>query len=600
MTRYTFLLHAAEAPEFLEHLRELGVVDITTLASWQGTEEQEERIAKSKRYLKVSKAMSSFKGEGEKFQTNQEAVSAWEESTQRTSDLHAMIAKAEEELKDLEIWGDFDRKKIAQLQENGIELHFFVTAAKRFFAPWEQMFAMQVVEKRDSKVYFVIACNKGEKIEGIDATEVRAPEMTYLEKQSEIESYIAEQKEIQVTLHRAALSKDDIKKESLEQSDIYNFDHTLGSAEDAVEGHIKIFEGWSEKTLTEDVVAFAEKENVIFFNEDAKIENNPPIKLKNNFFARAFEPIGKLYMEPAYNELDLTPFFAPFFMIFFGMCLGDAGYGLLFIAAIIAFWKKIPENMKGLGWLGIFLAFAGVVFGFLGGNIFGIELVKIDAFSNIKQYMLLSDPIKSFYFSIILGVAQVLFGQILRIFNRIKREGGFIYGVSSMGWCLFFISSMVAYGADVAGWHGDVIGIHSLAYEIVLIFSWILILFFANPRKNIFVSFGSGLYSVYEMATGVIGDLISYVRLFAIGLAGAIIAQVFNELAIGLSGDIIIVKQIIMLVILVIGHGLNIFVSSLGAFVHPVRLTFVEFYKNAEFKGGGRCFNPFRKAAANN
>lgn len=600
MTRYTFLLHAAEAPDFLEHLRELGVVDITTLASWQGTEEQEERIAKSKRYLKVSKAMSSFKGAGEKFRTNAEAVTAWEESVQRTGELDALISKAEEELKELEIWGDFDKNQITELQKSGIELHYYVTAAKRFFTAWEQAYALQVVERVNSKVYFVIACRKGETIDGLDATEVRAPEMTCLEKQAEIESYIAEQKELQTTLGRAALSKDDIRRESLEDSDIYNFDRTLGSAEDAVEGHIKIFEGWSEKERTADVTAFVEKENIIYFSEDAKIENNPPIKLKNNFFARAFEPIGKLYMEPAYNELDLTPFFAPFFMIFFGMCLGDAGYSLLFIAAIAVLWKRIPKNLKGLGWLGLFLSFAGLVFGILGGNLCGIALGDINALGDFKQYMLLTDPIKSFYFSIILGIAQVMFGQILRIFNRIKRGGGFIYGVSSMGWCLLFLSSMVAYGADAAGWFGESIGMQSVAYKAALILSGIMILFFAKPDKNIFASFGSGLYSIYEMATGIIGDLISYVRLFAIGLAGAIIAQVFNELAIGLSGDIIIVKQLIMAVILIVGHGLNIFVSSLGAFVHPVRLTFVEFYKNAEFTGGGRVFNPFRKASANN
>ncbi|WP_370649191.1 V-type ATPase 116kDa subunit family protein [uncultured Rikenella sp.] len=97
------------------------------------------------------------------------------------------------------------------------------------------------------------------------------------------------------------------------------------------------------------------------------------------------------------------------------------------------------------------------------------------------------------------------------------------------------------------------------------------------------------------MATGVVGDLVSYVRLFAIGLAGAIIAQVFNALSVGLSGNIPVVSWIVMAIILLIGHGLNIFISALGAFVHPVRLTFVEFYKNAGFDGGGRKFVPFKR-----
>ena len=123
-----------------------------------------------------------------------------------------------------------------------------------------------------------------------------------------------------------------------------------------------------------------------------------------------------------------------------------------------------------------------------------------------------------------------------------------------------------------------------------------LIFFLNSPHKNPFINVGAGLYSCYEMATGVVGDLVSYVRLFAIGLCGAIIAQVFNALSVGLSGDIPVLSWIFMAAILAIGHGLNIFISALGAFVHPVRLTFVEFYKNAGFEGGGRRFTPFKRA----
>ncbi len=599
MTRYTFVLHAEETPNFLENLRELGVVDITTVKSWRGDDKIEALNTNSCNYLKIAKAMRSFKSSStnEKFATIEEAINEWEEASRKTSELEAKIAKAEEDLKSLEIWGDFDKEIIKTLKSEGVYLHFFVTSAKNYFSPWEQIYPIEVIERKDSKVYFIIAGESATEKFDVNATELRAPEMSYLEKQAQIEQYIKEQKELQDILAKAALSAGDIKQKALEDSDVYNFEHTLNSAEDAVEGYVKILEGWSEKNLTEKVTGFLDDNEVIYYYEDAKIENNPPIKLKNNFFARLFEPVGRLYMNPAYNELDLTPFFAPFFMIFFGMCLGDAGYGLMFIIAITALWKKIPKNYKDYAKLVLYLAAAGTFFGFISGNMFGIELIKIDALKGCQKYMLLTDPIKSFYFSIILGVIQVMFGQILRIVNRSKRGGSFIYGLSSLGWCILFLSSMGAYAADLMSWNAAYIGTGSIAYKITLIVAGVLILFFANPKANIFASFGKGLYSIYEMATGIIGDLISYVRLFAIGLAGAIIAQVFNELAIGLSGDIIILKQIIMLIILVIGHGLNIFVSSLGAFVHPVRLTFVEFYKNAEFEGGGRSFNPFRKSA---
>jgi V/A-type H+-transporting ATPase subunit I len=109
------------------------------------------------------------------------------------------------------------------------------------------------------------------------------------------------------------------------------------------------------------------------------------------------------------------------------------------------------------------------------------------------------------------------------------------------------------------------------------------------------MNIGSGLWNTYNMVTGLLGDLLSYIRLFALGLSSAILGLVFNSLAIQMSGDIPVLNIVIMVVILVIGHSINIFMSGLGAFVHPLRLTFVEFYKNAGFTGGGKKYEPFKK-----
>ena len=99
------------------------------------------------------------------------------------------------------------------------------------------------------------------------------------------------------------------------------------------------------------------------------------------------------------------------------------------------------------------------------------------------------------------------------------------------------------------------------------------------------------------MATGILGDVLSYIRLFALGISGSVMGFVFNSLAMDLSPDIPVLKQVVMLIILLIGHGMNIFMSALSAFVHPMRLTFVEFYKNSGFTGGGKKYKPFGKVA---
>ena len=123
----------------------------------------------------------------------------------------------------------------------------------------------------------------------------------------------------------------------------------------------------------------------------------------------------------------------------------------------------------------------------------------------------------------------------------------------------------------------------------------LLAFFYNSPGKNPFLNLGLGLWDTYNTATGLVGDLLSYIRLFALGLTGGILGAVFNELAVtaGTGIGVPVVSQLIMLVILLFGHSLNIALCALGSVVHPLRLTFVEFYKNAGFEGGGKPYRPF-------
>lgn len=114
-----------------------------------------------------------------------------------------------------------------------------------------------------------------------------------------------------------------------------------------------------------------------------------------------------------------------------------------------------------------------------------------------------------------------------------------------------------------------------------------------NIHQNPLINIGSGLWDTYNRATGLLGDILSYVRLFALSISGAVMGFVFNDLAINISKGIPFFGPIVMIIIMLIGHSINIFMSGLGAFVHPMRLTFVEFYKNAGFEGGGKKYKPF-------
>ncbi len=591
MTRYDFVLFHADVEAFLVRLRELGIVDIT-LKDFEMSEANLSEVALSDRYAKIAREMGSIKQNAlnlQPFDAIDDAVNAFDSATielkQIADKKHSLAADA----KKVSVWGEFQTSSIEELKGSGIVLRFFETPTKNYSSEWEYEYAISVISQENGQTFFVVAVGTEDaaKVLDIKAIELPAPVFSASQIEAEIERLTQREVELQEIRERASLSREAIKERVQELLQNTDFVKVNGSAQSEVDGSIKILEGWSDAADRVKIEEFANQMEVLYTAQDAKEEQNPPIKLKNNFFARLYEPIGALYMNPRYNELDLTPFFAPFFMIFFGMCFADAGYGLLLIIATIALWKKIPANFKDFGWLIIFLNIAAVIFGFFSGNMFGIELMKIEALANFKEMFLTPNDV--FYLSVLIGGCQVLFGLILRTFNRIKRGGKFVYGVSNIGWLILIVSSIVA----MTGVAPEVYDSASLAYEITLYFAIALILFFSVPGKP-FVSIGKGLYSFYEMATGVVGDLISYVRLFAIGLAGTIIAQVFNELSIGLSGDIPVVSLLIMIVILAIGHGLNIFLSVLGGMVHPIRLTFVEFYKNAEFEGGGRKFTPFK------
>ena len=135
---------------------------------------------------------------------------------------------------------------------------------------------------------------------------------------------------------------------------------------------------------------------------------------------------------------------------------------------------------------------------------------------------------------------------------------------------------------------------YSLVYNILLGLSGVLIVFFNNPDINIFARFGSAIWNAYNVVTGVFGDLLSYIRLFALGISSAILGFVFNDIA----SQFLSIKYfgwIPFVLLLVFGHGINLFLASLGGFIHPMRLIFVEFYKNADFIGGGKEYKPFTK-----
>lgn len=598
MDKYTIVSYYKGHEEFLKRLQELGLVDITTVG-WEPDERERRLLTEYEQHKSAADRFDAMvKDEdfepGEPYSDSQEAFDRYLEAAVKIEELDGRIAKARKEEAETAVWGDFIPAELHGLAEKGIAVRFFSVYSNEYDSrspQWGEDYIVEEISRSNGMSYFVVVAPEGTEV-AIDAQELKAPSETVARIRSRINELEEELKKWKSVMARAAASADMIAEHGRSVLDELNFSRVAHSGAREAEDALIIMEGWAPQADSEKVVQLLESEpGVVYFRERPTPEDQTPVLLKNNRYARLFEFIGNFYSLPKYGSLDLTPYFAPFYMIFFGFCLGDAGYGLLFV--ILSFvLRKVKPEWKHIASLTLWCGASTVVFGFLVGSFFGIQLPGLPMFRRIHDLFLSGDDI--FYIALGLGVVQILFGMALKVIN-ISIQFGFKYSLGTIGWMIVIVSTLAALFAPSLG---GSFSMSSPIYIGLLCLGLALMLLFHNPDKNPLKNIGPGLWNTYNDVTGLMGDVLSYIRLFALCLSGGTLALVFNDLAFGLAPDIPLLKELFIIVILLIGHGINLFMSSLGAFVHPMRLTFVEFYKNAGFEASQRTFTPFRKEKA--
>jgi V/A-type H+-transporting ATPase subunit I len=503
--------------------------------------------------------------------------------------LNQQLATLKKEIEYTEPWGDFDPQIIEKLRKAGLRISFYIIPSRKFDPQWLSKYNIGVVNEQPGVIYFILV-NEGQEEIDLPAEEVKAPERPLselLKKQEAIQTRLSE---IEEEFARLAASSIPLLQKTLHQiASEVDYHVVVNNTLSEAEGKLKILEGFAPVETKETVEKYCEENGIFYIETQPDPNEKVPILLRNNSFAKLFEPIGHLYSLPKYGELDLTPFFAPFFMMFFGFCLGDAGYGLfIFIAATLFKKFKAKPSFKPYVTLAQYLSLATFIFGAISGTFFGISLIDADIpiVENIKSYFF--DSNKMLVLSLILGAVQIVFGMCIKVVN-ITHQEGFRNALSLVGWLILILGLLIRQGLVSAGVlpKGETIVLYS-----ILGVSCLLIFFLNDLKTNVFVRIGKGLWDVYGMATGIFGDLLSYIRLFALGISSSILGIVINNVAMSILG-IPYIGPLLFVVFLVIAHLGNIAISSLGAFVHPMRLTFVEFYKNAGFKGGGKQYKPF-------
>ena len=620
MKKLTFLVTNGEYEKFIANIRELGVIHVEELQQGATSDELQAGLDMAVRYKEALKALDfaaeSYEPSATYMPQPADASKAVvlldtvERLLKEENSVKHSIDATDDAIQQLEPFGEFSWDSIRQLEQSGYKPYFYAVNNKMYKAEWDEKYFATAINEINKKTYFVAFSNEDQEPD-ITAERLFLPDESlsvYQEKRKVLEEQL-------VSIHEQMLQVNAVDRASIEAGQVANEnDIQLSkvhlSKEDIAGGAVKLMVGWTLKEKADGVVDYLEKEHIFYELEDPAFDDNVPIQIKNDKFSSLFEPILRMYSLPNYHDIDPLPFFAPFFMLFFGLCMGDMGYGLLIFAASIAIIFAKPDLAK-YGKLGALLGGMTCICGFITGTFFGIDLATVDwEFIKPMQPYFINDSMKDSFFgyspmmviSVIIGLIQVLLGMTLAGCKAVKNYG-FVYGVGKFSWVVALLSATLLFGFPLFGveWSHPV----QYVFYALIALSALGIFFLNNPNAykkdsalgkalGVGSNIGGGIWATYGMSTGLLGDLLSYIRLFALGLTGGVLGSVFNQLAMEMSPDVPVVHELVMLIILLFGHGINFGLCMISSFVHPMRLTFVEYFKNADFEGNGKEYNPFQ------
>ena len=587
MTKYSFILLQGERDGLLDRLQELGLVDITRSVK-PVDERSNELMGEIELLGGIIAGLEKVElPEGiEPEAIDGDIVRLTGGMLMRYSDDSVEISKLQKEIDNLKGWGRFDPDLLHRLSEAGAPIHFHILPVKRFDPQWKETFALTVIDTGKNEVRFVVA--------GPDTLpgEVAPPETDISRKEEELAS---KQAHFQKVLRRIAGAKErlgELRKRQAEAYEKLDLNLARAASVPAAENTLVTLVGYAPTECEAAVTAALDETGVFYLKDAASVDDNPPISFRNNRFVKMFEVLTDMYGRPAYDGFDPTPFIAVFFLLFFAFCMGDAGYGLVLIG--LGFLLKKVDSFKSFFPLVVTLGAATTVIGFLFHTFFSVD---ISQWSIFQGFPFLPSKIAGYdgtmVLALVVGVLHISLAMIVKTIEETKTKG-FKESLGTWGWTLLIVGGVAVAAFALTG----VLDKAATKWVIIVlgVLSCLGIFVLNNIHRNPLINIGSGLWDTYNMASGLLGDVLSYLRLYALGLAGSMLGMAFNSIGAMILGDgSNWAMWIPFLLIVIVGHTLNIAMCVLGAFVHPLRLNFLEFFKNSGYEAAGRNYNPLKK-----
>ena len=591
---------ASAKDEMLKGLREIGVMHLA--------EKQSADREVSDRFQTLSKTEMALKDYAEPKQkpadgilTDDEFNKMYDgvlEAMDRKSALGQEISAANTEIDRIAAWGDFSPQDVKDLKEAGYDFHFYRMGSKEFQALQAEedvrFIRLAPVDKQDAVAVF------GTLPPSIQATEFIPGESSMSELRQKIEDARKGIDDCDGTLKAASVYDASFKDQLLKLQNEMNYSSASATAQG--DDDFVWISGYVPEVELDKVKAMAAEKNCAWAADDvAEDDDMIPTKLRFNKVSKLIEPVFNILgVLPGYREQDVSLWFFLFFTLFFAMIIGDGGYGVLILLGTIALRIKQKKGST-VTFLLFVLSIATVIWGAVTGTWFGMEsamkvpLLKglvIPSLATYPEYFGLTanvtqNAIMKFSFSI--GAIQMVLGSILSIKEKLPKKD--LSWVASLGWAIAVVAMyLLALNLVI---HEDI----SLVPVFALIgVAFVLVLLFGGMSPDL--TFGQGLkaglanaFTDFLDTISCFGNVMSYIRLFAVGMAGVAISQSFNGIAAGMHGPLIILGVLVVL----IGHALNIIMCFLSVVVHGVRLNVLEFSGQVGLEWTGLPYEPFKE-----
>lgn len=523
----------------------------------------------------------------------QKAAAAVEEKKALTARRTAALTEADK----IRAWGDFNPAEIKALSEQGIDLHFYRMGKKEYTAlqAEESIRPIKLAAVDKMETFATV----GALPEEIPAMEFKLPERSLSAMEQEVRDCDAGMEACDAVLKNASAYASSFQDQLLKTQNAEQY----SSVSNTVEGEAGLvwLTGYVPEAEVESFKAAAKENGWAYALDDpAEDDEKIPTKVRYTKLTKLMIPVFDILgTVPGYHEFDISFWFLGFFTLFFAMIIGDAGYGVLFLLGAIAATVKLKKTNNAIQLLYV-LSIATIVWGALTGTWFGLEgamhtplkYLVIPAFANYPEYFGVATSAQQntiMKFCFIIGAVQLSLGCIMSIRAKLSQKN--LSWVADLGWlvaidALYFVVLYLVIGENIN--LAPVAAIIGVGFLMVVAFSGM------SPSKSFSQGLKAGLGDAFTQFLNTIsafGNIMSYIRLFAVGMASLAIAQSFNEMAAGFKGPLIVIGALIM----IIGHVLNIVMGFLSVVVHGVRLNLLEFSGQLGMEWSGIAYNPFKK-----